>query len=196
MFFRVKFMQIYNEIYKKQRRKKGIALLKESLKWLLKIIFALFLAFITVMLFGTKVKMTGNSMVPTIENGDNVLINIVANFTPPKAGELIVFRPNGNPMANLEIKRVVGVPGDKVKISEGHLYVNGKRISDDLSKISDPGIAEEEITLAADDYFVLSDNREIMQDSRNPDIGMLKRQYCVGKAWFIISPSKRRGFLR
>lgn len=190
-------MKIYNELYKKQLKQKRKKILKNILIWLVKITLILFLSVSTVYLFGKEVKMSGNSMYPTLENGDTVLINKFSNLIfKPKVGDLLVFRPNGNPLANIEIKRVVALPGDKVKISDGYLFVNSQKIDSNFNKIQDAGIAEKEITLSAGDYFVLSDNRNIMQDSRNVSFGMVRRSYCIGKAWFIISPSGRRGIIR
>lgn len=190
-------MKIYNEIYKKQRRQKRKKLLINVLLWLLKIMLVLFLAFTTVYFWGQEIKMNGNSMSPTIEHGDKILINKISTILfPPKAGDLIVFKPNGNPLANTEIRRVLGTPGDKIKISDGYLYINGNKITDDFHRIEDPGITKDELRLADGEYFVLSDNREIMQDSRNISFGMVKRSYCTGKAWFIRSPSNRRGFIK
>ena len=74
--------------------------------------------------------------------------------------------------------------------------MNNKKSFDNFSKINDAGTAKDEITLDSDEYFVLSDNREIMQDSRNPDISMVKRSYMIGSAWFIIEPASDRGFIR
>lgn len=190
-------MKIYNEIYKKQRKQKRKKLLVSAIFWLLKILLILFLSFATIYFFGQEIKINGNSMSPTIEHGDKVLVNKISSILfSPRTGDLIVFKPNGNPLANTEIRRVVGVPGDKLKISNGYLYVNGNKIIDDFHRIEDPGIAKDEIKLAEGEYFVLSDNREIMQDSRNVSFGTVKRSYCTGKAWFIGSPSNRRGFIK
>lgn len=165
--------------------------------WLLKILLVLFLSFTTVYFFGRQIKINGNAMSPTIEHSDNVLINKLSSILfAPKTGDLVIFRPNGNPLANLEIRRVVAIPGDKLKISDGSLYINGKKITDDFGRIEDAGIAKEEIKISNGEYFVLSDNRENMQDSRNISFGMVKRSYCIGQAWFIISPSNRRGLVK
>ncbi len=190
-------MKIYNDIYRKQLHNKRIQILKYTIIWILKILIVLFLSFVTVYFFGMKVKVSGNSMEPTVSNGHFVLINRLENIIlPPKSGTLIAFKPSGNPLSNIEIKRIVATPGDKVKIKDGFLYVNNKKSFDNFSKINDAGTAKDEITLDSDEYFVLSDNREIMQDSRNPDISMVKRSYMIGSAWFIIEPASDRGFIR
>lgn len=190
-------MRIYNDIYKKQLRNKRIQILKLAIIWTFKIILVLFLSFATVYFFGIKIKVAGNSMTPTISNRDSVLINKLGNIIlPPKSGDLVAFRPSGNPLANIEVKRIVAVPGDKIKIKDGFLYVNGNKAFDNFSAINDPGVAKDEVKLNSDEYFVLSDNRDIMQDSRNPDIGMVKRSYIIGTAWFIIEPGSNRGFIK
>lgn len=140
--------------------------------------------------------MSGNSMSPTIEHSDRVLINKFSTVLfSPGAGDLIVLHPNGSPVAALDIKRIVGVPGDKILISEGSLFVNGSKVTDNFGPIEDPGAAKETIKLASGEFFVLSDNRNSMQDSRNVSYGTVKRSYMVGKAWFILSPVDRRGLL-
>ncbi len=190
-------MKIYNDIYRKQLHSRRIQILKYTVIWFFKILIVLFLSFVTVYFFGMKVKVSGNSMEPTVSNGYSVLINRLENIIlPPKSGTLIAFRPSGNPLSNIEIKRIVATPGDKVIIKNGFLYVNNNKLFDNFSKINDAGIAKDEITLGSDEYFVLSDNRDIMQDSRNPDISVVKRSYMIGSAWFIIEPANAGGFIK
>ena len=137
-------------------------------------------------------------MNPVLENGDVVLINrIVYNATSPKRGDIIAFEPKGNENAHYYIKRIVGLPGETVEIIENSIYINGKKIEEDYktTDIDDVGIASEEITLGGDEYFVLGDNRENSEDSRNADVGNVKRDYIYGEVWFTVSPRKNIGFV-
>lgn len=137
-------------------------------------------------------------MNPVLENGDVVLINrIVYNATSPKRGDIIAFKPKGNENAHYYIKRIVGLPGETVEIIENSIYINGKKIEEDYktTDIDDVGIASEEITLGGDEYFVLGDNRENSEDSRNADVGNVKRDYIYGEVWFTVSPRKNIGFV-
>ena len=138
-------------------------------------------------------------MNPVLENGDVVLINrIVYNATSPKRGDIIAFKPKGNDNAHYYIKRIVGLPGETIEIIENSIYINGKKIEEDYetTDIDDVGIASEKITLGGDEYFVLGDNRENSEDSRNADVGNVKRNYIYGEVWFTVSPRKNIGFVR
>ena len=104
---------------------------------------------------------------------------------PPKAGDVIVFLPNGNINTHYYIKRVVATPGDTVEFKDGRLYVNGiMEENEAYDKVADPGIAEEPILVGVDEFFVLGDNRNNSEDSRSGNIGMVKRNQIEGKAWF------------
>lgn len=166
-------------------------------KWVFKIAVVCLLAFVYVWYFGQRVSTIGDSMNPVLENGDVVLVNrIVYNATSPKRGDIIAFKPKGNENAHYYIKRIVGLPGETVEIIENSVYINGKKIEEDYktTDIDDVGIASEKITLGGDEYFVLGDNRENSEDSRNADVGNVKRKYIYGEVWFTISPRKNMGF--
>ena len=167
-------------------------------KWFFKVAVVCLLAFVYVWYFGQRVSTIGDSMNPVLENGDVVLINrIVYNATSPKRGYIIAFKPKGNVNAHYYIKRIVGLPGETVEIIENSIYINGKKIEEDYKTtgIDDVGIASEEITLGGDEYFVLGDNRENSEDSRNADVGNVKRDYIYGEVWFTVSPRKNIGFV-
>ncbi|BDF33740.1 signal peptidase I [Lachnospiraceae bacterium] len=167
-------------------------------KWSFKIAVVCLLAFVYVWYFGQRVSTIGDSMNPVLENDDVVLINrIVYNATSPKRGDIIAFKPKGNENAHYYIKRIVGLPGETVEIIENSIYINGKKIEEDYktTDIDDVGIASEEITLGGDEYFVLGDNRENSEDSRNADVGNVKRDYIYGEVWFTVSPRKNIGFV-
>nr|WP_330375842.1 signal peptidase I [Dorea sp. D27] len=168
-------------------------------KWVFKIAVVCLLAFVYVWYFGQRVSTIGDSMNPVLENGDVVLINrIVYNATSPKRGDIIAFKPKGNDNAHYYIKRIVGLPGETIEIIENSIYINGKKIEEDYetTDIDDVGIASEKITLGGDEYFVLGDNRENSEDSRNADVGNVKRNYIYGEVWFTVSPRKNIGFVR
>ena len=85
------------------------------------------------------------------------------------------------------IKRIIGLPGETVEIIENHVYINGEKLKEDYktTDINDVGIVSEKMQLASDEYFVLGDDREKSEDSRNADVGNVKRSYIYGKAWFV-----------
>ena len=174
-------------------------LLVEICKWVFKIVIVCFLAFVSVWYMGQRVSTIGDSMSPLLKNGDVVLTNrIVYNATTPKRGDIIIFKPKGNNNDHYYIKRIVGMPGETIQVIENNIYINGKKLDEDYatSKISDAGIIGEPTKIASDEYFVLGDDRENSEDSRNADIGNVKRSYIYGKAWFVVSPRKQFGFVR
>ena len=96
------------------------------------------------------------------------------------------------------MKRVIGIPGDTVQIKEGEVYVNGELFEDEdeFAPILDAELAAEPVKLEEDEYFVLGDNRNNSEDSRYANIGNVKKEYIIGKAWFIISPYDSMGFIK
>lgn len=180
------------------RKKKGLTFYKKEkkikpshFKYVFLMIFWMavvsFIAFVIVLIFGTRAAVIGDGMEPNYYNSQEVLINKAAYIIlSPKVGDVVAFYPNGNSNSHYYIKRVVAIPGDKVIIKDGHLYVNGKLFADEdkYDVIEYAGFAENEITLAKDEYFVLGDNRNNSEDSRHGNIGPVKRDNIDGKVWF------------
>ena len=173
--------------------------LPEVIEWTFKIAVIGLLAFVSVWYFGQRVSTVGDSMKPVLENGDVVLVNrIVYNATTPKRGDIIVFKPKGNENAHYYIKRIIGLPGETVEILENSIYIDGEKLQEgyETTDIDDVGIVSEKIQLGSDEYFVLGDDRENSEDSRNADVGNVKRSYIYGKAWFVVSPKNNFGFVK
>ena len=182
----------------RRRKKINVPLLKEIGTWVIEIAIVLVISFVFVYFIGLRTTVVGQSMNPTIENGEEILVNrFVYKLKKPKANDVIVFLPNGNEKSHYYVKRVIGVPGDKIQIKNGAVYVNGELFDEkvDTAAIEDAGLASEEITVGEDEYFVLGDNRNSSEDSRYANIGNVKREYIIGKAWFRISPLRKIGFI-
>lgn len=139
-------------------------------------------------------------MEPSLYNGQTIFINrFVYRLLSPSEGDVIVFLPNGNQNSHYYVKRVVAVPGDKVQIIDGILYVNSENaeLSEEYDKMADAGIALNEITLQSGEYFVLGDNRNNSEDSRSANIGVINEKDIIGKAWFHLSgESSGIGFIK
>ena len=183
------------------RRKKKInfAVVKEVLSWTVEIALTLLIAFTFVYFIGLRTSVVGQSMSKTLNGGDQILVNrFVYKVTDPKTNDIIVFLPNGNEKSHYYVKRVIGVPGDTVQIKNGAVYVNGKAFDEetDVSSIEDAGLAAEEITLGADEYFVLGDNRNHSSDSRVASVGVLTRDMLIGRAWVRIYPFNKIGVIK
>ena len=97
------------------------------------------------------------------------------------------------------IKRIIGLPGEKIRIDDaGCIYINGKVLKESygLAVMESPGIAKNEITLGKDEYFVLGDNRNNSEDSRAKEVGVVKRDSIIGKAWLKIYPFHEIGWIK
>ncbi|MCR4924083.1 MAG: signal peptidase I [Lachnospiraceae bacterium] len=162
--------------------------------WVIGILVAVFLGVTLVYFYGLRINMVGSSMEPVLYNGQGVLLDRVTyRFTAPKRGDVIAFYPNGNSKSHLYIKRVIGLPGETIQIKDYYVYINGMRYFMDLSEYTyEAGVAENEIVLKEDEYFVLGDNRENSEDSRSANIGNVTRSMIIGKAWLHLKTSKAK----
>ncbi len=168
--------------------------IREILIWFFLGAIMVLLAFAFVYLFGIRTNVVGDSMEPELHHGEEVFIDRLRYLlSEPKRNDVVVFRPNGNPNAHYYIKRIVGLPGETVQITDGILYINGE-MNDDQGfgdHIDDGGIASTGIKLGKDEYFVLGDNRNDSEDSRSGNIGMVHREYMIGCAWFRVNINER-----
>ncbi len=112
-------------------------------------------------------KVEGASMYPTLRNGQLITCNEVGETI--ETNDIVVFTKE----AKKYIKRIVAIPGDKVVIRSGKLYVNDIYMEQYEEKIEDPGILENEIYLGNDEYIALGDNINNSIDSRNESVGIV-----------------------
>lgn len=138
----------------------------------------------------------GESMFPNFYDKEYVLTNlIVLRLQTPKLGDVIVFKAPPEPEKDY-IKRVIGVGGDKVMVKDGNVYLNGKLL--DQSKFLKPDVKSfagsflqegQEVTVPADEYFVMGDNRPASSDSR--EWGFVKQNEVIGESFFVYLPVTR-----
>lgn len=162
-------------------------LIKDIFEMIVGSVIAVFLAFVIVFSIGMRTSVVGDSMEPVLHNGQEILMNkVVYRLSSPKRGDVIVFLPNGNQNSHYYVKRIVGLPGEKVQIKDGNVYINGALLEEDeiFDNIVDAGIAQNGLELATDEFFVLGDNRNSSEDSRSGNIGPVSRDMIYGKAWF------------
>ncbi len=167
-------------------------------RWILEIALVIALAYGLVQAFGRQVSTVGDSMKPELNNGDVVLVNRLSyTVFSPKRGDVIVFKPQGNENNHYYIKRVIGLPGETVQILENAIYIDGEKLDEkyETTDVTYVGLAGDPITLGSDEYFVLGDDRQNSEDSRDTDVGNVKRSYIYGKAWFVLSPLSDFGFV-
>lgn len=134
----------------------------------------------------------GSSMEPTFQSGDYILINEVSlQFRQPERGEVIVFKYPGDEKTYF-IKRVIGLPGEKVEVLDGNVFIfnsqnpNGLKLSESYLPDNLKTIGNKELQLGSDQYFVLGDNRNASFDSRQ--WGAVKRSEIVGIVWVRLWP--------
>ncbi len=182
----------------RKKKKINMAVAKEVLSWIVEIAITLIIAFTFVYFIGLRTSVVGQSMAETLNSGDEILVNrFIYKVTDPKPNDIIVFLPNGNEKSHYYVKRVIAVPGDTVLIKNGTVYVNGEPFKEEVevASIEEAGLAAEEMVLADNEYFVLGDNRNNSEDSRYANIGNVKKEYIIGKAWFVVAPWHSFGFI-
>jgi signal peptidase I len=142
--------------------------------------------FLVINALSARVRVDGFSMLPTLHDGEFVLVNKLAYHTgSPTRGDIIVFR-SVDPRSNQDlIKRVIGLPGDMIAIRSGKVIVNGQALDEPYIAAA-PNYNGEWPPVPQDDLFVLGDNRNDSSDSHA--WGFLPIQNVVGKALLIYWP--------
>ncbi len=173
---------------------------KEILSTSLFILLVLALSFIIIKFVGQRTQVIGNSMNPTLYDGDNLIMDKISyRVHEPERFDVVVFPPKINLDNKNYIKRIIGLPGETVRIDrEGNIYINDEKLEESfgLEVIKDPGLAEKDVYLSYEEYFVLGDNRNDSIDSRFENVGKVKKSDIIGKAWIRIWPLKEIGIIR
>ena len=175
------------------------SVMRETISFILYIAIVFLLTYLVIHYVGQRTQVSGTSMEYTLSDGDNLIVDKISyRFHKPERYDIIVF-PFQYEENTYYIKRIIGLPGEKIQISEdGAIYIDGKVLEESYGReiIEDPGQAEEPIVLDEDEYFVLGDNRNNSEDSRFANIGNIREDYIIGKAWFVISPRDKLGFIQ
>ena len=191
---------IFGEVKKKRRRKRKedaeeINIVKDLISLFIYIVVVILLCFFVIRYVGQRSTVDGSSMLTTLEDGDNLWIDkFTYHFKLPERFDIVVFPYQDSD--TLFIKRVIGLPGETVQITEtGDILINGQKLDEHYCDytIENPGIASTPIVLGEDEFFVLGDNRNNSKDSRFSDVGNIKRDSIVGKAVFRLTPLKKIG---
>ncbi len=173
-----------------------------ALHWFRDLLFSVVIAVILIVFIYQPVKVEGTSMAPALKDQERIFIN---KFTyrfglgDIQRGDTVVFWYPRDPSKSY-IKRIIGIPGDRVHIDAGAVFVNGQALKEDYvtdhDGISWPSFpnSDTEDLVPAGKYFVLGDNRAYSSDSRS--WGFVPRENIYGKAVFAYWPPTRMGRLR
>ena len=168
-------------------------------KWVFEIIVTLVFAVLVAISAFQTVTLQESAMEPTYSVGQKFFVNrALYKIKSPKRGDVIVFKTSASDDAALHVRRVIGLPGERIQISNGKILIDGKEYEEanQFPEITNPGLASTTVTLESGEYFVLGDKRNNSEDSRYADIGNVKKRYIVGKLWFTCSPMKKFGFMK
>lgn len=172
---------------------------RELFGWIVYIGIIILLTWFIITFIGVRTKVSGRSMETTLQDGNQLIVDKISyRFTDPKRYDIVVF-PYKYEENTHYIKRIIGLPGETIQVKDGYAYINGKLLESDIygaELMNYPGIAESPITLADNEYFVLGDNRNHSADSREPNVGIIKRKDLTGKAWIRIYPFDEFGVIK
>jgi signal peptidase I len=170
--------------------------LKEIVSTLLYLVIIFALTFLFITFIAQRTEVSGSSMEPTLQDKDSLLVDKISNrFSDPDRFDIIIF-PYRYGNNQYFIKRVIGLPGETVRIDyEGNIYINGTVLEESYGAevIQDPGRAVNEIVLGDDEFFVMGDNRNHSMDSRDISVGNVKKKDILGRAFIRIYPFSKWG---
>lgn len=171
--------------------KKENKVMSSIIEWVKVFASAIILAFI-ITLFIKPTLVRGDSMVPTLHENDYLIINkIEYKISEPENGDVVVFKSDlaqeDGTNKNL-VKRIIGVPGDKVVIKDGNVYVNDNKLEETYLEEGTYTEGEVDLTVPEGKLFVLGDNRKISLDSRSELVGLVDIDTLEGKVFVRLYP--------
>lgn len=196
-----------------EKKSFGKRILSGGLELLLYVMIAVVCIFVVPRYVVQRTQVSGPSMESTLKNKDNILVEKLSyRFGEPQRFDIVVFYhfydenyrdKNDEDCYDFYVKRIIGLPGEKVQIIPDEtgntctIYINDEPLEENYGKdpITYEGVASEPIVLDEGEYFVLGDNRKVSQDSRYEEVGNIKEEDIVGKAWLRIYPFSKFGFL-
>lgn len=175
---------------------------KEMIEWIVALAIGIFIAIIFTVYIGTSYTVSGESMHPTFEDKDKVIVSKISKtLNHIDSGDVIIFHANSK---SDYIKRLIGKPGDTVKYKKDQLYINDKKVKESYlsenKKYKDGKYLTEDFNsktlngangkakIPEDKYLVLGDNRQNSNDSRYKDVGLIDKKQIVGKVMFRYWP--------
>ena len=175
----------------------------ELFDWLCSIFSAILCFVIIFALFARVITVDGDSMVPTLQNQQRLIVSDL--FYTPQYGDIVIlyadklYNYSNSTAGKPIVKRVIGLPGDKIKIDfvKGIVYRNGEALDEPytntLTNLPENFPNNQEVTIEEGKVFVLGDNRNASKDSRSNDVGQIDMRYIMGKAYLRIWPISELG---
>lgn len=163
-------------------------------RWFRDLVAAVVIAALVIVFLYQPVKVEGTSMMPGLADQERVFINkFIYRFEPIQHGDIVVFAYPGDPSKSY-VKRVIGLPGDLVRIDGGVVYLNSEPLDEPYvpARYFDERSYPEE-RVPARHLFVLGDHRSVSNDSR--DFGVVGEVFVTGKAVFVYWPVDKLGNL-
>nr|WP_314463264.1 signal peptidase I [uncultured Clostridium sp.] len=170
--------------------------LRHFVNWIVDIVVVIAFAWFLVYAYGTQIVVAGHSMLPLFASGDVVLMDRLSyDFGKPDRFDVVVFQREDQKM---NVKRIVGLPGETVQIKNDEIYINGEKLVEPagLGRISLAGLAEKPMKLGEEEYFLLGDNRDSSEDSRFSNIGNVSGSQIKGKIWLRMLPLVKLELIR
>jgi signal peptidase I len=160
--------------------------------WIRDLLISAAVSILIILFLYQPVRVEGTSMLPRLEDHDRLFINkFVYHITSIERGDVVVFHYPRDPEKSY-IKRVIALPGDRLRIDHGQVWLNGKQLSENyVPNIYRDTRSYTETVIPDDCYFVMGDHRSISSDSR--EFGVVERDLIYGKAVFIYWPAKDMG---
>jgi len=160
--------------------------------WLRDLLFSAAVSLLIILFLYQPVRVEGTSMAPRLEDHDRLFINkFVYHITSIERGDVVVFHYPRDP-AKSYIKRVIALPGDRLRIDHGQVWVNGKQFAENyVPEMYRDSKSYAEIVVPDDSYFMMGDHRSISSDSR--EFGPVERDLIYGKAVFVYWPARDVG---
>lgn len=184
--------------YSSQDNKKSVG--KAVLYWVIEIAVAVVIALLIIQVIRpTVVKET--SMLPNFRDGNYLFVYRLAykGDKTPQKGDVIIFKSklttdSGKP--KMLIKRVIGLPGDKITIQDGKVWINGKEDSQSYTHDGETNGSVVNYTVPKNHYYCMGDNRLVSIDSRYASVGAIDKSKIVGKVVFRLYPFNKMGTIK
>ena len=160
-----------------------------SLDFLLYLLMVVLTALAIRTFLAEPVRVDGNSMYPNLLDSEHMAMEKVSLwFNPPQRGDIVICFYPGYKISC--VKRVIGLPGETVSVSDGVVYINGEPLNESAYWSEMMYQDMNPVRIGADEYFVMGDNRNESKDSRNPSVGPIPGYKIIGRVHAVIWPLK------